>query len=96
MREAERNLGERRRGGVSSSGIRVAGFAGLVPYQFGARWRLDLEELRDLDAPELVHASARPGAAQVCRVAELVRVYHDAKQIRDEETKTHCLLVATT
>ena len=59
----------------------------------GARWRLDMEELRDLDAPELMNV-ARADAVQGCRVAELVRVNVDAKQIRDEELKTHCLLVA--
>ena len=51
-------------------------------------------ELRDHDAPELVNF-ARVDAVRVCRVAELVRVTHEAKQIRDEELKTHCLLVAT-
>lgn len=65
-------LGERRLGGVSSSGIRVVGFVGLVPHQLGARWRLDLEELRDQDAPELANV-ARVDAVRSCRVAELVR-----------------------
>ena len=55
---------------------------------------LDMEELRDHDAPELVNV-ARADAVRVCRVAELVRVNDDAKQNRDEELKTHCLLVAT-
>jgi hypothetical protein len=55
----------------------------------------DLEELHDPDAPELVNI-AQAEAVRVCRVAELVRVNTNAKQIRDEETKTHCLLVATT
>jgi hypothetical protein len=77
-----------------SSGIRVVGVAGFIPHMLGARWRLDLEELPDLDAPELVHV-AHADAVRVCRVAELVRVNLDAKQIREEETKTHCLLVAT-
>jgi hypothetical protein len=54
-----------------------------------------LEELPDPDASELVNV-AQADAVRVCRVAELVRVNVDAKQIRDEETKTHCLLVATT
>jgi hypothetical protein len=66
-----------------------------VPHRLGARWRLDLEELHDPDAPELVNI-ARVVAVRVCGVAELVRVNHDAKQIRDEELKTQCLLVATT
>ena len=61
-----------------SSGNRVAGF---MPHLLGARWRLDLEELRDLDAPELVHV-ARADAVRVCRLAELVRVNLDAKQTR--------------
>jgi hypothetical protein len=62
-----------------------------MPHQLGARWRLDLEELPDLDAPELVNV-AQAGAVRVCRVAELVRVNGDAKQNRDEELKTRCLL----
>jgi hypothetical protein len=44
---------------------------------------LDLEELPSLSAPELVDV-ARVDAVRVCRVAELVRVDNDAKQIRDE------------
>jgi hypothetical protein len=47
----------------------------------------DLEELPDLDAPELVNV-ARADAVRVCRVAEPVRVNGDAKQNRDEELKT--------
>jgi uncharacterized protein (UPF0210 family) len=43
--------------------------------------RLDLEELRDNDAPELVNV-AQAEAVRVCRVAELVRVNTDAKQKR--------------
>jgi hypothetical protein len=54
----------------------------------------DLEELRDPDAPELVHV-ARADAVRVCRVAELVRVNGDAKQKSGEETKTQCRFVAT-
>ena len=45
-------------------------------------------------APELVNF-AKADAVRVCRVAELVRVNHDAKKIREEELKTHCRLVAT-
>jgi hypothetical protein len=56
-----------------------------MPHRLGARWRLgvvlDLEELRDLDAPELVNL-AHADAVRVCRVAELVRVNIDAKQTR--------------
>jgi hypothetical protein len=59
-------LGERRRGGVLSSCNRVAGF---MPHLLGARWRLDLEELHDLDAPELVDG-AQAYTVRVCRVAE--------------------------
>ena len=72
--------GERRRGGVLSSSNRVAGF---MP-RLGARWRLgavlsfDLE-LREFDAPELVHV-AQADAVRGCRVVELVRVNADAKQ----------------
>ena len=54
----------------------------------------DLEELHDLDAPELVNL-AQADAVRVCRVAELVRVNVDANQNRDKELKTHCRLVAT-
>jgi hypothetical protein len=54
----------------------------------------DLGELRDLDAPELVNV-ARVDAVRVCGVAELPHTTTNAKQIRDEETKTHCLLVAS-
>jgi hypothetical protein len=65
-----------------------------MPHLLGARWRLDLEagavgvvndleELRDLDAPELVHVD-QADAVRVCRVAELVHVNGDAKQNRDE------------
>jgi hypothetical protein len=43
--------------------------------------RLDLEELRDNDAPELVNV-AQAEALRVCRVAEMVRVNTDAKQKR--------------
>jgi hypothetical protein len=52
-----------------------------MPHMLGARWRLDLEELPDLDAPELVNV-AQADAVRVCRVAELVRVNPDAKQKR--------------
>jgi hypothetical protein len=52
--------------------------------------RLDLEELPDLDAPELVNVAQADGV-RVCRVAELVRVNHDAKQTRVFVTKTRCL-----
>jgi hypothetical protein len=48
----------------------------------------------NLDAPELVHI-ARADALRVCRMAELPHATTDAKQIRDEELKTHCLLVAS-
>jgi hypothetical protein len=58
-----------------------------MPPLLGARWRLgrvlDLEELHDLDGPELVNV-AQADAVRVCRVAELVRVNGDAKQNRDE------------
>ncbi len=64
-----------------------------MPHLLGARWRLDLEELSDLDAPELVNV-AQADAVRSCRVAELVRVNGDTKQNGDEEPKTHCLLVA--
>jgi hypothetical protein len=40
-----------------------------MPHLLGARWRLDLEELRDLDAPELAHV-ARVDAVRVCCVSE--------------------------
>jgi hypothetical protein len=86
----------RRRGGVSK--LRQQGCRVHASSTRRSTWRpaRSESELPDHDAPELVDASARPGAAQVCRVAELVRVNVDAKQIRDEELKTHCLLVATT
>ena len=42
---------------------------------------LDLEELHDHDAPELVNLT-RADAVRSCRVAELVRVNVDAKQNR--------------
>ena len=81
--------GERRRGGVLSSGIRVVGF---MPHRLGARWRLDLEELRDLDAPELVNV-AQADAVRGCRVAELVRVNHNAKQTRPKQQRLDASLV---
>ena len=62
-----------------------------MPHLLGARWRLDLEELPDLDAPELVNV-AQADAVRGCRVAELVRVKYDAKQIRVFVTKTLGLL----
>jgi hypothetical protein len=40
-----------------------------MPHRLGARWRIDLEELHDLDAPELVNI-AQADAVRVCRVAE--------------------------
>jgi hypothetical protein len=52
-----------------------------VPHALGARWRLDLEELHDPDAPDLVNV-AQADAVRGCDVAELVRVNGDAKQIR--------------
>ena len=58
-----------------------------MPHMLGARWRLDLEELPDPDAPELVHV-AQADAVRVCRVAELVRVNTNAKQRRLLVTKT--------
>jgi hypothetical protein len=89
VREAGRNVGERRRGGVLSSGIRVTGLqtsclisSALVgAYEVSAGDLDDLEELRDLGAPELVHV-ARADAVLGCRVAELVRVKYNAKQTR--------------
>ena len=51
----------------------------------------DLEELHDLDAPELVNL-AQADAVRSCRVAELVRVNGDAKQKRTLATKTRCLI----
>jgi hypothetical protein len=46
----------------------------------------DLEELRDLDAPELVNL-ARVDGVRGCRVAELVRVDLDAKQNKRRRNK---------
>jgi hypothetical protein len=54
-----------------------------------------LEELPDLDAPELVNI-AQADTVRGCRVAELVRVNGDAKQNRNKELKPHCLLVTKT
>jgi hypothetical protein len=82
--------GERRRGGVSRSSIRVEGWSlpvsRSVPHALGARWRLYLGELRDHDAPELVNV-ARVDPVRVCRVAELLRANHGAKQTRPKPQK---------